>query len=281
MARYALAFSKFSPMRLPPLPPVNSLSIRAIRHILSEPGLAFLNPRKVAILCGGPDWPTSVLTGILKLSLPDMLLGSTPVIFLIAPCVFAGAFQLRRNEGDKWQTIAGVTLAVAAMVQMVALVAAAYFIENVADAHASSLRAEEDDVEVQRREAADRLRAERYERATRWHRVNWLMRVVLIIGAVVAGLVCYALQFGAQYCFEEFVVTDTIHEKLNGDALNLVKRPWGIIAGLLFAASLTCLGLFRTYAWCCLIKGSDAELEATPLDTATVPFVGATAYTDV
>ena len=107
------------------------------------------------------------------------------------------------------------------------------------------------------------------------------MRVVLVLGALVAGLVCYALQFGAQYCFEEFAVTDTIQDKLNGDALNLVRRPWGILAGLLFAASLTCLGLFRAYASCCLVRGSDAEREATALDTATVPFVGASAYTDV
>ena len=43
---------------------VNSISIKAIGYILSKPGLSV---PKVAILCGGPDWPTSVLTGILKL----------------------------------------------------------------------------------------------------------------------------------------------------------------------------------------------------------------------
>ena len=52
---------------------VNSLSIHAIEYILRPKGVNF---RKVCILCGGPDWPTSVLTGILKLSLVDMLKGA-------------------------------------------------------------------------------------------------------------------------------------------------------------------------------------------------------------
>ena len=68
---------------------VNSTTIKAIRMILLKPGIHIA---KVAILCGGPDWPTSVLTGILRLRLSQMLLGSLPVLFLISPCVLAGAF---------------------------------------------------------------------------------------------------------------------------------------------------------------------------------------------
>ena len=71
---------------------VNSLSIRAIRLILESPGM---DKRKVFILCGGPDWPISVLTGILRLPLSEMLKGSLPVVFLVGPCVCAGAFLLR------------------------------------------------------------------------------------------------------------------------------------------------------------------------------------------
>ena len=52
---------------------VNSLSIRAIEKILSAPGLAFMDIRKISILCGGPDWPTSVLCGVLHLDLGVLL----------------------------------------------------------------------------------------------------------------------------------------------------------------------------------------------------------------
>ena len=59
---------------------VNSITIRAIRMILQEKGL---NGKKIAILVGGPDWPTSVLTGILKQSYVNMIVGSAPFIVTI------------------------------------------------------------------------------------------------------------------------------------------------------------------------------------------------------
>merc|ERR1711871_1239920 len=65
---------------------VNSLTIRAIRKILMKPGISL---GKVCILCGGPDWPTSVLTGILRLNLGQMLIGSAPCFLLILPRVTA------------------------------------------------------------------------------------------------------------------------------------------------------------------------------------------------
>ena len=66
---------------------VNSQTMRAIRKILQTPGLTV---PKVCILVGGPDWPTSVTTGILRCSLVEMLTGTLPVLFLIAPCTLAG-----------------------------------------------------------------------------------------------------------------------------------------------------------------------------------------------
>jgi len=40
---------------------INSLQMRAIRYCLEQKGFSVA---KIAILCGGPDWPTSVLCGI-------------------------------------------------------------------------------------------------------------------------------------------------------------------------------------------------------------------------
>ena len=54
---------------------INSLQMRAIRYCLMQPGLS---PAKVAILCGGPDWPTSVLCGILRVPLHEALIGTRP-----------------------------------------------------------------------------------------------------------------------------------------------------------------------------------------------------------
>ena len=54
----------------------------------------------MSVLCGGPDWPTAVLCGILRADLRQMLLGLSPVFLLTAPTSMAGAFQLKVGEGE-------------------------------------------------------------------------------------------------------------------------------------------------------------------------------------
>lgn len=72
-----------------------------------------------------------MLTGILRLNVFQMLLGSFPVIFLIIPTVFTGGFMLKVSEGGAWASVAGMTLTLTALVQVGATMAAAYFIEKV------------------------------------------------------------------------------------------------------------------------------------------------------
>jgi hypothetical protein len=123
-------------------PMVHSPSLpQAIKLILEKPGLTL---QKVSILCGGPDWPTSVLTGILRLKLSQMLLGSVPIFFLIAPCVLAGGFQnLLPSPGETGTTkeedaqsatfasLATISLLFATLTQSGALLIAMYYIEQV------------------------------------------------------------------------------------------------------------------------------------------------------
>jgi hypothetical protein len=72
---------------------INSLQMRAIRYCLMQKGL---NPAKIAILCGGPDWPTSVLCGILRVPLHEAMIGTSPVLVLyLGYTVLAGAFTLK------------------------------------------------------------------------------------------------------------------------------------------------------------------------------------------
>lgn len=76
---------------------VDKVPTRAMEMILNKIGFAL---GKVCILVAGPDFPTSVLCGILKLNIPQMLLGTTPVIVVsIIPQVAVGALlTLPGNE---------------------------------------------------------------------------------------------------------------------------------------------------------------------------------------
>merc|ERR1719327_2619027 len=84
---------------------VDKVPTRAIEKVLKSRGL---NPGKVALLVGGPDWPTSVTCGIIGVNIPQMLLGTLPVGTLLIPCVLAGACLGRVTPGkdDVWSMMA-------------------------------------------------------------------------------------------------------------------------------------------------------------------------------
>eukprot|EP00451_Oxyrrhis_marina_P023366 CAMPEP_0204343322 /NCGR_PEP_ID=MMETSP0469-20131031/24823_1 /ASSEMBLY_ACC=CAM_ASM_000384 /TAXON_ID=2969 /ORGANISM="Oxyrrhis marina" /LENGTH=133 /DNA_ID=CAMNT_0051328401 /DNA_START=1 /DNA_END=399 /DNA_ORIENTATION=- len=102
--------------------------MRAVEVIVKQPGLTL---PKVMVLIGGPDWPTSVTTGILRCSLAEMLLGTLPVIFLVTPCILAGAFTLKASEPGAWSTVSTITLSAATTLQGCAMMLAGYYIQSV------------------------------------------------------------------------------------------------------------------------------------------------------
>lgn len=52
--------------------------MQGLKNLVKPKGL---NRQKVAIMVGGPDWPTSVLTGIMRLEIVPILIASTPCYF--------------------------------------------------------------------------------------------------------------------------------------------------------------------------------------------------------
>lgn len=225
---------------------VNSISIKAIRKILSVPGLTVA---KVSILVGGPDWPTSVLTGILRLNVWQMLLGSLPVFFLIVPTVLAGAFLIRANDGGVWESVSSVTLAVAAIVQLGGLIGAGYYISKVAEKHAEELDAMENDKDVEEAEIRERTKLELYLARTDWF-VDFplWMKINLVLGAILSISSCYILGFASSFAFEEFSITDSIDEKLDGNAANLIKNPFGYIVIGVISAVIISVCIFKIWA---------------------------------
>jgi hypothetical protein len=195
---------------------INSHSIQAIKIILTADGLTW---GKVAILCGGPDWPTSVLTGILRLKLRQMLVGSLPIIFLIMPCVCAGGFLNRvsaNGEETVWNSLSTVAITFATLTQGAASVAALYFIEQSAHNNYEYLLKLKKDEEVEEYERASKEKIQQWVRLTDWHSSQFpsFARVLLGVGAFCMGLSCYLVGVVGSMCFKTFQVTDKIDETL-------------------------------------------------------------------
>jgi len=250
---------------------INSVQMRAIRYCLMQPGLS---PAKVAILCGGPDWPTSVLCGILRVPLYESVLGTSPVLVLyLAYTVLAGAFMLKTggscaSDGaataadaalspspppppfpppamyaevgstNYWEMASAVALGVAMVSMSCTSFAAVYFMENTIENKKAECEAFPVDEEVEAREIKVQAKQVAYKHVTRWGNLPALDRALL--GGAVACMTaaCHlAGNFGSR-CFATFTVTCTV-------ALVDVVKTLGWVAISLFAFGLILFQLYQ------------------------------------
>ncbi|CAJ1377729.1 unnamed protein product [Effrenium voratum] len=88
VGQYLMGYLAGQSIKVQQMVGVDKVPTRATEKILKQPGLSL---GKVCILVAGPDFPTSMLCGILRLSIPQMLIGTMPVILVsIIPQVLVG-----------------------------------------------------------------------------------------------------------------------------------------------------------------------------------------------
>lgn len=222
---------------------VNSDVIKAIRHILQQPGLSLA---KVCILCAGPDWPTAVLCGILRLDVLQMLIGLLPVVVITAPTTLAASFQLRIPDGGVWEPMASLMLMLATLVQLATGSIALYFIEQVKND--TSLRFEPDDEEVVQVEERAALEQRTFAFATRLAALPWTAKALLFSGTAVLIVSVHVLIFASSSCFETFALTDDVSVGMCLSCERAAVKPLGYVAfGMLFYA-VVCLTCFNQAA---------------------------------
>lgn len=231
---------------------VNSDGIRAMRVILSDPRFTM---QKVYVLVGGPDWPVSVLCGILNLPLFPILMGTQPVIALVLPSALAGSFAYMGSIVDEnglakysWaDTMAAVASACIAASIFTFMMLAAGAVKETFDNRRDEIDAIPIDEEVQ--EADDRAakKEEAYAEAVAWTNVPVWAKLSLIL-AVGCMISCFFLlsNFNEQ-CFAEYDLMYTIDEHLDGQWHNLVF-PLGWYALLLTVIATVFLLIFKSWA---------------------------------
>lgn len=230
---------------------INSGLIKSMRLILSDPGFSYA---KVGILCGGPDWPTSVLCGLMKLQLYPILVGTLPVTIIIVPTLLTGSFtymaSLETETGElefPWASILGTIMAaVSAMVQFAAMIIAAYYLEQTASTRSEELEKLEIDQEVKLLEDEDKAFNECYKKAIEWSDLPILPKAMLALSLITMILSCNLVQVFSRDCFAEYQLTYTIEQHLDGSWLNLIL-PLGRVACFLFFVS--CLLLYGYMVW--------------------------------
>jgi len=224
---------------------VDKEAMRALERLLKQPGLSL---PKVAILVGGPDWPTSVICGIIQNGAAQCVIGTLPIIFCIVPCVLSGAFLVspitdnNSSEKSSWATLAAITALVSAGVQLVAMMLAGYFIEEMLVKHGDELRAYREEhrpvMELTVREAAA---VDAFHYATNFARLSFFMKSLLLSSVCLMLMTAFIFMFMAASCFRTFTISSSIdapwaEEGLNGDASTLLTDfGWAVLGGWGFA----------------------------------------------
>mmetsp|Transcript_85437 Transcript_85437/g.242303 ORF Transcript_85437/g.242303 Transcript_85437/m.242303 type:complete len:806 (-) Transcript_85437:14-2431(-) len=241
-AQYALGYTMGQSVKVQALVGVDKPFTRAMEVILKEPGISF---GKVSVLVGGPDWPVSVGCGILRVNLLQMMLGTAPVIGVVAPCVLAGAFQAStgRGEGSFFSMGATLLTSVSVVIQMGTGLAAVISVMNVVGDRGEELarpREEHKAVEALARQEEQYRNA--FQEATEWGNLPCADRALLSVAAALSVSSGAIFAFYGSSCFENFSISSKIDDPLDesglgGDVLNIVILPQGAVPLVLYAMS--------------------------------------------
>ena len=227
----------------------------------------FPNPTRYSV-------QTSVLCGIMRLSLLQIMLGTAPIVFLILPTCLSGAFlymaflETDGNPDFPWSaTVSTITLTLTAIVQFGSMIVAAYYVERAASG-SDGIEGIPDDQEVKEAdEKAAHLRR-CYQTATKWEVLPWLPKISLGASLLLIVTSSYMVQLFSGYCFIPHTLTDSIDENLDGKVANLFL-PLGWVSVGLFGASGVLLFLFMTWGErqaLEMVKGSRRPSRVVPDD---------------
>lgn len=226
--------------------------MRAVEEILSAPGLTVA---KVTVLVGGPDWPVAVLCGLLRLSVPQIQLGISPVLLQsVFPCVLSGALLLTESsKGNReGHGLTEISLVIASALQLGVGTVAFFCVTEVLERDYEQLAVPRPEdarlVEMEDRAAAQD-RAFWHEAA--WDLLPWPIKLLLVCGFIcMEG--CLLVLVGpwdavfGMPCFKPFDLMSSIERDLGGS-------PWAIIEPLgwaaLVMAVVSAVSTFVFYTW--------------------------------
>lgn len=210
---------------------VDQVGTRAIEKILNKRGLA---PSKVAILIGGPDWPTSVTCGILKINIPQMLLGTLPIAFICFPCVVAGACLTRVTGGrdDPWFEKSALAILASTICQGGAFCLAVYFVGEIVAKYPEELEAYRPEhavvTELTRKEAAY---SKVYFDVTSWQTLALPKKILITVAVFGNGFSNFVFTMLGSKCFRPFQLSSRIGDPEDAHPPGLAGKPLNILRG--------------------------------------------------
>eukprot|EP00927_Polykrikos_kofoidii_P015816 TRINITY_DN17082_c0_g1_i2.p1 TRINITY_DN17082_c0_g1~~TRINITY_DN17082_c0_g1_i2.p1 ORF type:complete len:1023 (-),score=166.88 TRINITY_DN17082_c0_g1_i2:186-3254(-) len=177
---------------------VHQRSMRCIEKVMKAPGVSL---GKIAICVGGPDWPVSVLAGILRVPIAQTTLATMPIIFFVAPFALFGTFlsKVSPTTGDgtvdeqsaSWKTWADLMLMVATLLSLLLYAGIAWAIQRVLDDDFEELSVPlEENIELHWRDHI----GEEFAKMSKidWESIPVFLRIVMLTSAAIHAFVVHA-----------------------------------------------------------------------------------------
>lgn len=187
----------------------------------------------------------------MRLSLPQIMLGTVPIVFLILPTCLTGTFlymssvEMDGNSVYPWaRTLSTISAAFTALVQFGSMIVAAYYLEQAADKRVAELDRIPIDEDVKQADQDREIITKCYQEVTRWTALPWVVKTYLRVslGCIITS--SYLVQIFSESCFRTHSLTDSIETNLSGNAANLFL-PLGWVAVSLFILSCLFLAMFQ------------------------------------
>jgi len=217
---------------------VHKVAVRSIEAELRRPGFTM---GKVAILCGGPDWPTSVLAGMLGLSLVQCELGTLPIIFFVIPCALTGSFYLEKGTSEVWSRSANLMVLASVMVSLSLWAISAWAIQVQLDENHEELsRPLAKNVDLEWLDY--KMDQTRKRVSLTWARLPTLIQFFYIVGWAIQVLVLHVMYWGYYQLFTSFEVSDDIDD-LSGCQIGCdggLIQPFGVVAVGVYVGAWLC-----------------------------------------
>jgi hypothetical protein len=234
---------------------VNSRTMKAANFILKSKGI---NMGKVMLLCFGPDWPTSVLAGLLGANCWQCVLALTPMLLCTTPATLMGAFMTK--TGTMYDTLFQVATLLTLMTQVGGMALMAQSLQKVYTTNAAEIEAIPDDKEV---DTYDQTQARLQKVTAKVMHFDDLgkgplptpIRGLLISGSIVGVFSYYGVHFlnsgDYDWLFQNFDMTDCL-DKLGKPskhfAVGFLGIKWvGLAALLLLIYMLFTLIYFKKW----------------------------------
>ncbi|CAE7245055.1 unnamed protein product [Symbiodinium natans] len=223
---------------------VDQVPARATEKILKTPGLGL---GKVCILIAGPDFPTSVLCGILRLNIPQMLLGTTPIVLVsVIPQVTVGALLTYQVEADNESSsniqslVSNAVTGFAAAIQASAVLLFTWRIMKTVEQDGEELAKPRKEHEaVAKLTAQEAAYTAAFKQVSHWQAMTCLQisMLLLAVACIVSSgfLIAADFMITEKFCFRNFAITNKITDPidlggLDGNAWNIVIVPVGWLA---------------------------------------------------